>query len=204
MTRQVFPVGLCSCLLFAVASAAHAQGTVAVYPESFVLAGMHEGRQLLVTAPKADDRGDDLTRKATYTPAKPGVVFVGPTGHVRPLGKGETTIIVEALGQKQEVKVVVEDADENKPLHFANDIEPLLSRHGCNAGGCHGRASGQNGFKLSLFRFHPAFDYAALVKEARGRRIFPASPDNSLILTKATGRVPHGGGKRIAPDSEDY
>src|ERR1700686_786108 len=56
-------------------------------------------------------------------------------------------------------------AGEDKPLHFANDIVPLLSRHGCNAGGCHGRASGQNGFKLSLFGFDPLFYYNALVKE---------------------------------------
>src|SRR3982750_1720820 len=91
-----------------------------------------------------------------------------------------------------------------RPVDFQNEVQPILSRHGCNAGGCHGRASGQNGFKLSLFGFDPVFDFNALVKEARGRRVFPASPDNSLILTKASGRVPHGGGKRIAADSEDY
>src|SRR5258708_21913770 len=85
----------------------------------------------------------------------------------------------------------------NKPLHFANDIEPLLSRYGCNAGGCHGKASGQNGFKLSLFGFDPAFDYNALVKEARGRRVFPAAPDPSLLLRKATAHLPHGGGRRF-------
>jgi hypothetical protein len=95
-------------------------------------------------------------------------------------------------------------AGEERPLHFVNDIVPLLSRHGCNAGGCHGRASGQNGFKLSLFGFDPAFDYNALVKEARGRRLLPASPDSSLLLTKASGRVAHGGGKRLSAESEDY
>jgi hypothetical protein len=95
-------------------------------------------------------------------------------------------------------------AGDDRPLHFVNDIVPLLSRHGCNAGGCHGRASGQNGFKLSLFGFDPAFDYNALVKEARGRRVLPAAPDSSLLLTKASGRVAHGGGKRLAAESEDY
>jgi hypothetical protein len=93
---------------------------------------------------------------------------------------------------------------ETRPLHFANDVVPLLTRFGCNSGGCHGKASGQNGFKLSLFGFDPAFDYNAIVKEARGRRIFPASPDNSLLLAKATGRVAHGGGRRILPTSEAY
>lgn len=93
---------------------------------------------------------------------------------------------------------------DNRPLHFANDIVPLLSRHGCNSGGCHGRALGQNNFKLSLFGFDADFDYNALVKEARGRRVFAASPDSSLLLLKASGRVAHGGGRRLTPDSEDY
>jgi hypothetical protein len=90
------------------------------------------------------------------------------------------------------------------PLHFANDIVPLLTRHGCNAGGCHGKASGQNGFKLSLFGFDPAFDHDAIVHEARGRRLFPAAPERSLLLAKAAGQVPHGGGRRLTPDGEAY
>ena len=60
-----------------------------------------------------------------------------------------------------------------RELHFVNDIEPILTKTGCNTGGCHGKASGQNGFKLSLFAFEPKFDYDALVNEAHGRRVFP-------------------------------
>ena len=80
-------------------------------------------------------------------------------------------------------------------VHFANDVVPLLSKHGCNAGGCHGKASGQNGFRLSVFGFDPAADYDALVKEGRGRRVFAAAPESSLLLLKATGR---GGPRRRA------
>ncbi len=174
-------------------------GFLAVVPEQFELAGIHEGRQLLVAV-----QGRDFTRQAQYTVANPGIVRVTEGGYVRPIGKGETMIAVEANGHKRSIRVTVQDFDAGRPLHFANDIEPLLSRHGCNAGGCHGRASGQNGFKMSLFGFDPAFDYNALVKEARGRRIFPAAPDSSLFLAKASARVPHGGGKRLDPDSEDY
>ena len=43
----------------------------------------------------------------------------------------------------------------------------------CNSGGCHGKASGQNGFRLSLLGFEPALDYETLVNEGRGRRLFP-------------------------------
>ena len=89
-------------------------------------------------------------------------------------------------------------------FNFENDVEPILSRYGCNSAGCHGKAEGQNGFKLSVFGFDPAADYAALVKEARGRRVFPAAPEYSLVLRKMSGRIAHGGGVRIPADSADY
>ena len=89
-------------------------------------------------------------------------------------------------------------------VDFGTQVQPLLTRFGCNAGGCHGKASGQNGFKLSLFGFDTSFDYEAIVEEARGRRIFGSAADNSLLILKATGKVPHGGGKRLDPGSEPY
>ena len=89
-------------------------------------------------------------------------------------------------------------------FNFENDIVPILNRYGCNASGCHGKAEGQNGFKLSVFGFDPAADYAALTQESRGRRIVPVVPDQSLLLSKASGKVPHGGGIRLARNSEDY
>ena len=89
-------------------------------------------------------------------------------------------------------------------VDFGNEIVPLLSRYGCNSGGCHGKASGQNGFKLSLFGFDQAFDHDAIAKEDRGRRLFPAVPEESLLLKKAAGAMPHGGGVRFARDSEAY
>src|SRR5688572_24920883 len=90
------------------------------------------------------------------------------------------------------------------PVHFAHQVVPVLTRFGCNAGGCHGKAGGQNGFALSLFGFEPEEDYESLVKENRGRRLFPASPENSLLLLKATGAVPHGGGRRLEVGSPYY
>ena len=91
-----------------------------------------------------------------------------------------------------------------RAIDFNTVVVPLLSRLGCNSGGCHGKASGQNGFKLSLFGSEPAFDYEAIVRESRGRRIFFAATAHSLLLLKATGQVSHGGGKRIMADSEEY
>ncbi|MFN0079362.1 MAG: DUF1549 and DUF1553 domain-containing protein [Prosthecobacter sp.] len=95
-------------------------------------------------------------------------------------------------------------AEAPRALNFANDIVPILTKAGCNSGGCHGKSGGQNGFKLSLLGFEPQEDYEHIVKEARGRRVFPASPEQSLFLTKGTAQLPHGGGKKLDPKSEDY
>lgn len=95
--------------------------------------------------------------------------------------------------------------DDHVPvIRFATDVVPILTKLGCNSGGCHGKATGQNGFKLSLLGFEPDVDYLAIVKEGRGRRLFPAATDHSLLLLKATGTVPHGGGRRLDVDSDDY
>src|SRR5262249_17160106 len=102
------------------------------------------------------------------------------------------------------VAVRVSGFSTGRAIDFRTEIVPLLSRLGCNAGGCHGKASGQNGFKLSLFGSDPAFDHEAIARETRGRRIFPSAAAHSLLLLKAAGRVSHAGGKRIAADSEEY
>ena len=69
---------------------------------------------------------------------------------------------------------------------------------------CHGKARGQNGFQLSLLGFDPEFDFAAITKEAHGRRVFPAAPENSLLLRKASLALPHGGGQRLPLGSPQY
>jgi hypothetical protein len=89
-------------------------------------------------------------------------------------------------------------------ITYELDVVPILTAAGCNSGACHGKSRGQNGFQLSLLGFDPDFDYAAIVKEARGRRVFPAAPDRSLVLEKPSGRVPHGGGIRLPAGSDEY
>ena len=89
-------------------------------------------------------------------------------------------------------------------FNFENDIIPVFSRFGCNSSGCHAKAEGQNGFKLSVFGFDPGADYLALTQEARGRRVLTPVPEQSLLLAKASGGVPHGGGVRIDRQSEFY
>lgn len=97
-------------------------------------------------------------------------------------------------------------AVESEPqVSFVNDVVPVLTKQGCNTGVCHAKAGGgQNGFQLSLFGFEPQEDYDHLVLEGRGRRLFPTDADRSLLLLKAIGEVPHGGGVRLDPQSAGY
>jgi hypothetical protein len=169
-----------------------------VWPETIVLNDLDARQQFLVELD-----GRDVTHEAKYGVDQPQVATVDGTGFVTPGRAGQAQVTVEFAGQSVRVAVRIAESDR-KPVDFANQIVPLLSKHGCNAGGCHGKASGQNGFRLSLFGFDAAFDYDALVKQSRGRRLFPASPDNSLLLLKAVAAVPHGGGQRFDAQSESY
>lgn len=95
-------------------------------------------------------------------------------------------------------------AATNAPLSFINDILPVLSKAGCNAGKCHAKPEGQNGFKLSVFAYDPKSDFKEVVKDARGRRVFPAFAEESLIIKKPTLAIPHEGGERFEAGSKPY
>ena len=93
----------------------------------------------------------------------------------RSFARSITTMLLLAIaGESALVGRAEERALTSRHWNFENDIVPILSRYGCNTSGCHGKAEGQNGFKLSVFGFDPEADYAAIVHEGRGRRVFPA------------------------------
>src|SRR5262249_12894835 len=87
---------------------------------------------------------------------------------------------------------------------FERHIMGVFGRMGCASGSCHGSFQGKGGLRLSLFGYEPAMDYAALTREALGRRINPVDPDQSLLLLKATGQTDHGGGRRFSVGSWPY
>jgi hypothetical protein len=178
--------------------------SLSVYPASITLKSWDDTRQLILTAALAGERLQDLSGDVTYTVADPKVVRVTTSGRVLPLANGSTEISARYGTRVARVPVRVKQFNDNLPINFGNQVVPVFTKLGCNSGGCHGKASGQNGFKLSLLGFEPEVDYAALVKEARGRRLFPAAPDQSLLLLKPTGALAHGGGKRLDPASDEY
>jgi hypothetical protein len=102
------------------------------------------------------------------------------------------------------IAFVVGDCKGDQPISFELDVQPILASAGCNAGACHGKQRGQNGFQLSLLGFDSDFDFDQITQQARGRRLFPASPEQSLLLQKATAELPHGGGQRFAVGDQHY
>ena len=95
-------------------------------------------------------------------------------------------------------------AEDDRKLSFRHDVLPVLSKAGCNGGGCHGALAGKGGFRLSLNAYDPATDYYNITRENRGRRIEFAAPASSLFVTKPTAAVRHKGGKVLHESSEAY
>ena len=110
--------------------------------------------------------------------------------------------VLFAAGLTSSAASTVHAADRR--VSFGNDVVPTLTKAGCNTGVCHGKASGQSGFQLSLWGFEPADDFAAIVSGNNGRRIGPGKPDHALLLRKPSGEIPHGGGVRLPKNSAGY
>jgi hypothetical protein len=206
MTRYLLTLVAATLGVPALATAAAAAPVTALtaYPPTLRLKGMDDAPQLILTGKQADGREIDLTGSATYTVSDPAVARVEPNGRVFPVGNGSAVITATAHGLSVKVPVTAEKMEAPLPINFANHVVPIFTKLSCSSGGCHGKIAGQNGFRLSLLGFDPQFDYDNLLKESRGRRLLPAAPDASLLLLKATGRIAHGGGKKMEPDSEEY
>ncbi len=168
-------------------------------PAEVVLSGRDARQQIVVTATTGGQQ-IDVTRDVKFRSDTPGVFSIDSAGILTGIGDGEGTVTVKHQGKTISAPVRVSDSHKPREVDFELDILPVLTRAGCNAGACHGKARGQNGFQLSLLGFDPEFDYDALTSEARGRRVFLARPDQSLLLRKPIGDVPHGGGRKLQPD----
>ncbi|MFM8891698.1 MAG: S-layer protein, partial [Planctomycetia bacterium] len=159
-----------------------------------------DARQQLVALVRSADGGlTDATRRVRFTVEPVGVVAVDEQGTVLPLADGVATVtaLLDGVSGTPRVTVEVRAMAAAPPVEFGNDVVPVLTKHGCNGGGCHGAAAGKNGFRLSLLGFEPDEDYRHIVQEARGRRVAPLLPDTSLLLEKAWGVLPHAGGARL-------
>ena len=172
-------------------------------PATVTLVGPHAQQQLIVSE-RVDGFDVDLTRSVEFTSENAAIATVDTQGLITPVANGRAAILIRRGTDEARVMVDVKDGQKQQPVDFQNDIMPILTAGGCNSGPCHGKARGQNGFQLSLLGFDANFDYEALAKEARGRRVFLPSPNESLLLLKPAGKVPHGGGIRLAANGPEY
>lgn len=181
---------------------------LALSPESFTITADDPGVQLLVIRRNPDATVRDVTSQVHWRVEPRGAVAIEPDGYLRPIKDGVVSVFAndfEGHREEQEAacKLVVEPR-QGRSWSFDEDIVPILTRLGCNVGSCHGKAEGQNGFHLSLAGYDPAGDYQALVRDQGQRRIALLDPEQSLFLTKATGRTPHVGGPRLVAGSAEY
>lgn len=173
-----------------------------VSPASASLDPGDQGLQLM--ARESDKRGQhDLTTQVAWSVEPAGVVAVEINGYLKPLAPGRAKVQARLKDAVASAEVTV-GPSAARPWDFGEDIVPILTRSGCNTGGCHGRADGQNGFHLSLFGYDAQGDYRSITRDAAGRRISRLAPEQSLFLQKATGSAPHGGGLRITRQSPEY
>ncbi len=171
-------------------------------PATLTLRDGRDERRVLVWGKTADGSFLDLTSQATFKSTS-STLEVDASGYVRAKSKGSGEVTVSAAGQKAKLEVTIQSATPPE-IRFVRDIEPVLSKVGCNAGTCHGSANGKNGFKLSLRGYDPEFDFQALVNDLSGRRINRVNVEQSLMLLKPTAEVPHEGRQAIKPGSREH
>jgi hypothetical protein len=177
--------------------------SIAVYPTSVTLETSRDFHRLIVLATDKNAVTRDVTASARFTPADPSLIKLeGST--LRPAKDGSTEVRIHFRGKELSVPVTIKGATEDRRISFQQDVIPVFTASGCNTGACHGSARGQDGFMLSLFGYDPKGDYHRLTREFAGRRLNLAVPNDSLLLTKAIGAVPHTGGKLFEKDSKAY
>lgn len=176
---------------------------VEVYPDTVNLTTGRDRQSLVVKATYSDGVTMDATASAKYTFANPALVK-WENFTVYPVADGATELTVEHGGQAMKLPITVKDAKAVPPISFKLDVMPIFMKANCNTGSCHGAARGKDGFRLSLFGFDPDGDHFRLTREFNGRRVNLAIPKECLLIDKATGAVPHTGGKRFEPNSENY
>lgn len=176
--------------------------SLSLAPRSIEFSGLQRRQQLLVTAKTASGDVVDVTHDCRYGISDP--LIAGLDGSVLVAAqRGSAQVTARYAGHTVRGTVRVGQVRTFPRIDFETHVAPLFSKLGCNSGGCHGKALGRKGFKLSVFGSEPDVDYRSLVSESRGRRLFPGAPGQSLLIRKAVGEVAHGGGQRTHRGSLD-
>ena len=172
-------------------------------PSQVVLQRRNDYAQLLITAKYADGTTADITRTAQLSLSKP-VAELTPRGQLHPKSDGTADLQIAFGGKTAALPVRVEGTSAPFESDFVRDVNPAMTKMGCNQGTCHGAKDGKAGFKLSLRGYDPEFDIRSLTDDMASRRVLTSSPDDSLMLLKAVAEAPHEGGRRMRTDEKYY
>lgn len=186
-----------------VAQDSAAPASITVGPSDINLSSKGDRQSLLVQAVMPNGLTYDVTDKAELAVENAALVKLD-SGTFHPVADGATKVTVSYAGHTVDVPINVIHADVEPPISFRLDVMPVFMKTSCNNGSCHGAARGKDGFRLSLFGFDPAGDHYRVTREIPGRRINLALPEESLLIEKCTGAVPHTGGKRFDVGDEQY
>jgi hypothetical protein len=187
-----------------------------IEPAARILHGAAASQQLLAIASYAGGAERDVTASAQWSVSHPAVAELDSTWRLLAKSDGAVTVTASFGGRSAQSHLRIEGIQAQRPFQFGLDIGAILTRKGCNSASCHGGVKGRGGFKLSSGALHPRDDYewivrggayqvlTAEVKGPRIPRIKLQDPPASLLLAKATGAVPHGGGRRFTTSSPEY
>ncbi len=171
--------------------------SVTVFPKTIKIRHRRQPHSLHVSGSTVDGYSVDLHDKAKFASGNPNIARVDEQGWIYPVASGKTQVTITVAGQTRSVPIEVELPKEVSKYSFRHEVMPVLSKSGCNMGACHGYSLGKNGFKLSLRGADPEKDYEAITRDSFGRRRNIADPEESLLVTKPNGVVPHEGAVRF-------
>jgi hypothetical protein len=177
--------------------------SIEILPPDVTLETKRDFNKVSVLARFADGTTKDVTKSANLTVVDTKLAKLDGDV-VRPVADGQTEITAQIAGKSAKAPLVVKQATADRAVSFKLDVMPIWMRTGCNQGGCHGAARGKDGFRLSLFGFDPDGDYTRVTREMSGRRINLAIPEESTLMEKAVGAVPHSGNQCFDENSVYY
>jgi hypothetical protein len=177
--------------------------SIAAYPKSIDLKTMEDFNSVVLVATYSDDVTRDVTFESSMWLENSAIADFRDK-ILYPKQQGETKLLAEFEGKRIEVPVVVSDPTVPRPVSFKLDVMPVFMKAGCNTGSCHGSARGQDRFMLSLFGYDPEGDHYRITREQGTRRVNLAIPEESMLVEKAIGTVPHTGGKLFGKESRHW
>lgn len=172
-----------------------------ILPEKFSLETKRDAHRVIVFATFQDATTKDVSGLCDLKVVDPKIATLSGLDLKPVADAGATELTATLGGQTVKAQIEVKGGQQDRPISFRLDCMPVFMRGGCNQGGCHGAARGKDGFRTSLFGMDPAGDFIRITREMPGRRLNLAIPEESALIEKAVGAVPHSGNQCFEPDS---